>query len=141
MSDGEICTVACGVAFAFDVFASPAQPLNTAAPHASIAKIAVTPQPRRSLTPNSFAPFAFVAFTLAIRPLRTISFREEDYGFNARKQYWLDVHIRDRRVPVRANIAYFQYLFFAIFQKQSAWIFSGLPVRMDGGLDNGTGSL
>jgi hypothetical protein len=132
MSDGEIWTVAWGVAFAFDVFASPAQPLNTAAPHASIAKIAVAPQPRGSPTPNSFAPFAFVACTLAIRPLRTISFREEDYGFNARKKYWLDVHIRDRHAPVRAYIAYFQYLFSRFFRSNRRGFLAGWPVRMDG---------
>jgi hypothetical protein len=127
MSDGEICTVARGVAFAFDVFASPAQPLNTAAPHASIAKIAATPQAR-----DSPAPFAFVAFTLAIRALRTISFREEDYGFNARKKYWLDVHIRDRHAPVRANIAYFQYLFSRFSRSNLRGFLVGWPVRMDG---------
>ena len=127
MSDGEICTVAWGVALAFDVFASPAQPLNTAAPHASSAKIAVTSQPRRPLTPNSLAAFALVAFTLAIHPLRTVSFREADYGFNTRKKYWLDVQIRDRRAPVRANIAGFQYFFSPFFSEQFALIFGALP--------------
>jgi hypothetical protein len=46
MSDGVICNVACGVAAAFDGFASPAQPLNAAAPHATIASIAIVPQAR-----------------------------------------------------------------------------------------------
>jgi len=33
------------------------------------------------------------------------SFREGDYGSDARKKYWLHVQIRDRRAPVPANIA------------------------------------
>jgi hypothetical protein len=66
ISDGEICTAACGVGFAFDVFASPAQPLNIAPPHASIANIAAIPHTPCLLAPNSSAPFAFAALTLAI---------------------------------------------------------------------------
>jgi hypothetical protein len=72
MTDGVISTVACGVAAAFDVFANPAQPLSTAAPHASIANIAAVPQTRRLLAPDPSALFVVLALAIASPPaLRT----------------------------------------------------------------------
>jgi hypothetical protein len=116
MSDGKICTASCGVGFALAVFAKPAQPLTTVPPHVTMANIAAIPHPRRLPAFDWPAPFVFAAFTLAIVPLRP--FREAEYGFDARKKYWLDVHITDRRTPVPANIAYFQYLSSVILQKR-----------------------
>jgi len=66
MSDGEICTAACGVSFAFAGFAKPAQPLTTVPPHVTIANIAAIPHPCRLPALRSPTPFVFAAFTLAI---------------------------------------------------------------------------
>jgi hypothetical protein len=65
ISDGEICTAACGVSFAFDVFAKPAQPLSTP-PHVTIANIAAIPHTWLLPASHSPTPFIFAAFTLAI---------------------------------------------------------------------------
>jgi hypothetical protein len=66
ISDGEICTASCGVSFAFEVLANPAQPLNTVAPHVTIANIAAIPQACRWPAFDWPTPFVFAAFTLAI---------------------------------------------------------------------------
>jgi hypothetical protein len=65
MSDGEICTASCGVSFAFDVLAKPAQPLSTP-PHVAIANIAAIAHPCRLPALHSPTPLLFAAFTLAI---------------------------------------------------------------------------
>jgi hypothetical protein len=102
------------VSFAFDVFAKPAQPLNTVPPHVTIANIAAIPHPCPLPAFDSPAPLVFAAFTLAISSPPPLTFREAEYGLDARKKYWLDVQITDRRVPVPVNIACFQYLFSVI---------------------------
>ena len=66
MSDGEICTASCGVSFAVDVFANPAQPLSTVPPHSATANIAAIPHRCRLLALNSLTPFVFAPFTLAM---------------------------------------------------------------------------
>jgi hypothetical protein len=116
MSDGKICTASCGVGFALAVFAKPAQPLTTVPPHVTMANIAAIPHPRRLPAFDWPARFVFAAFTLAICS-SPHPFREAEYGFDARKKYWLDVHITDRRAPVPVNMVYFQYLFSVILQK------------------------
>jgi len=64
MSEGEICTAACGVSF--DVLAKPAQPLTTVPPHVIMANIAAIPHPCRLPAFDSPTPLVFAAFTLAI---------------------------------------------------------------------------
>jgi hypothetical protein len=66
MSDGEICTTSCEAGLVFEVFANPAQPLNTAPLHAAMANIAVLAQSRRLLAPSPVALLVFAAFTMAI---------------------------------------------------------------------------
>jgi hypothetical protein len=75
ISDGEICTASCGVAFAFAVFAKPAQPLPTVAPHVTTANIAAIPHPCRLPAFDSPARLLLAAFTLAMSSPSAPAFR------------------------------------------------------------------
>ena len=103
-----------GAGFALAVFAKPAQPLPTVAPHVTTANIAAIPHPCRLPAFDPPARLVLAVFTLAICVPSAPSFREAEYGCDARKKYWLDVQITDRCAPVLVDIACFQYLFSVI---------------------------
>ena len=110
MLEGLISTASCGVGVAFEEVANPAQPLSTAPPHAIAANSAATPKPLAVPAPNFRPLLVAAAFGFAMSAPPALVTRG-DYGLDARRKYWFEVQLRDRRSPVLANILFYPYFF------------------------------